>query len=103
MAIHRSEARSTHWTTCEKRLPGTLTAARESPIPRGYHLEVTEFDYKGMNQIVYQENGVTIRSWPAIHSLDGPVSFSVEWNDFKFVFGGDTYPNKWYDEYAKRC
>ena len=69
--------------------------------PRGYHFEVTEFDYKGMNQIVYQENGVTIRSFPAIHSLDGPVSFSVEWNGLKFVFGGDTYPNKWYDEYAK--
>jgi ribonuclease Z len=69
--------------------------------PRGYHLEVHEFDYKPENQIVYQENGVTIRSWPAIHSLDGPVSFGVEWNGFKFVFGGDTYPNKWYDEYAK--
>ena len=69
--------------------------------PRGYHLDVHEFDYKGKNQIVYQENGVTIRSWPAIHSLDGPVSFGVEWNGLKFVFGGDTYPNKWYDEYAK--
>jgi ribonuclease Z len=33
--------------------------------PRGYHLEVTEFDYKGMNQIVYEENGVTIRSYSA--------------------------------------
>jgi ribonuclease Z len=54
-----------------------------------------------MNEIIYQENGVTIRSFPAIHSLDGPVSFGVEWNGFKFVFGGDTYPNKWYDEYAK--
>ena len=69
--------------------------------PRGYHLEVHEFDYMGMNEIIYQENGVTIRSFPAIHSLDGPVSFGVEWNGFKFVFGGDTYPNKWYDEYAK--
>jgi ribonuclease Z len=69
--------------------------------PRGYHLEVTEFDYKGMNQIIYKENGVTIRSFPAIHSLDGPVSFGVEWNGLKFVFGGDTYPNKWYAEYAK--
>jgi ribonuclease Z len=69
--------------------------------PRGYHIEANEFDYKGMNQIVYQENGVTIRSFPAIHSLDGPVSFSLEWNGLKFVFGGDTFPNKWYDEYAK--
>ena len=65
--------------------------------PRGYvPFEVTEFDYKGVNQIVYQENGVTIRSLPAIHSLDGPVSFILEWNGLKFVFGGDTYPNKWY-------
>ena len=71
--------------------------------PRGYHIEANEFDYKGMNQIVYQENGVTIRSYPAIHSLDGPVSFSLEWNGLKFVFGGDTYPNKWYDEYAKNA
>jgi ribonuclease Z len=70
--------------------------------PRGYQpFEVTEFDYKGVNEIIYQENGVTIRSIPAIHSLDGPVSFILEWNGLKFVFGGDTYPNKWYEEYAK--
>lgn len=69
--------------------------------PRGYHLDVTEFDYMGMNEVIYQENGVTIRSFPAIHSLDGPVSFVLEWNGFKFVFGGDTYPNKWYAKYAK--
>ncbi len=70
---------------------------------RGYHLDVTEFDYKGVNQVIFQENGVTIRSWPAIHSLDGPVSFSLEWNDLKFVFGSDTYPNKWFDEYARNA
>jgi len=69
--------------------------------PRGYHIEAHEFDYKGMNAVVYEENGVTIRSWPAIHSLDGAVSYGLEWNGLKFVFGGDTYPNKWYDEYAK--
>jgi len=64
-------------------------------------IEVTEFDYKGMNQIVYQENGVTVRSFPAIHSGDGPVSYSLEWNGYKFVFGGDSAPNKWFIEYAK--
>jgi ribonuclease Z len=70
--------------------------------PRGYvPFEVTEFDYKGINEVIYQENGVTIRTIPAIHSLDGPVSFILEWNGLKFVFGGDTYPNKWYAEYAK--
>jgi len=69
--------------------------------PRGYFLEAHEFDYRGVNQIIYEENGVTIRSFPAIHSLDGPVSFSLEWNGLKFVFGSDTFPNKWFDEYAR--
>ena len=72
--------------------------------PRGYvPFEVTEFDYKGVNQIVYQENGVTIRTIPAIHSLDGPVSYILEWNGLKFVFGADTYPNQWFVEYAKNA
>ncbi len=84
-----------------KALTWDLDGRRGITDPRGYHLEVHEFDYKAMNQIIYQENGVTIRSWPAIHALDGPVSFSVEWNGFKFVFGGDTFPNKWFDEYAR--
>jgi ribonuclease Z len=68
---------------------------------RGYSLEVTEFDYKAENAVIYEDNGVTVRSFPAIHSLDGPVSFSLEWKGLKFVFGSDTYPNKWFIEYAK--
>lgn len=68
---------------------------------RGYDLQVNEFDYKGENEIVYEDNGVTIRSFPAIHALDGPVSYSLEWNDLKFVFGGDSFPNTWFNKYAK--
>jgi len=64
-------------------------------------INVHEFDYKGLNQIVYQEKGVTIRSFPTIHTGDGPVSYSLEWNGFKIVIGGDTAPNKWFIEYAK--
>jgi len=68
---------------------------------RGYSIEVNEFDYKAENAVIYQDNGVTIRSFPAIHSLDGPVSFSLEWSGLKFVFGSDTYPNTWFLKYAK--
>jgi ribonuclease Z len=76
-------------------------ATRSGALPnQGAQIEVHEFDYKQENEIVYQENGVTIRSWPAIHSLDGAVSFGLEWNGLKYVFGGDTYPNKWYIKYA---
>jgi ribonuclease Z len=66
----------------------------------GGEVVVHEFDFKVENQVVYQENGVTIRSWPANHTIDGSVSYSLEWNDLKFVFGGDTYPNKWFTKYA---
>ena len=60
-----------------------------------------EFDYKPENQLVYENNGVRITSWPAIHSLDGSVSYRLEWNGLSFVFGGDTRPNKWFIDYAK--
>ena len=69
----------------------------------GQVLEVNEFDYKGENQVVFEENGVVIRSFPAIHILDGPVSFSLEWNDLKFVFSSDTYPNQWLVKYAQNA
>ena len=72
-----------------------------SPVPGT--IEVHEFDYKGENQIVYQENGVTIRSWPAVHSGDGPVSYSFEYKGMKVVIGGDTFPNTWFLKYAKNA
>ncbi len=75
---------------------------RSGALPdKGAKVVVHEFDFKQENEVVYQENGVTIRSWPAIHSLDGSVSYSLEWNGLKYVFGGDTYPNKWYVKYAE--
>ena len=73
-------------------------AARLNGIPG--EIEAHEFDYKGENHVVYQENGVTIRAWPAIHTGDGPVSYALEWNGLKIVIGGDTAPNKWYIKYA---
>jgi ribonuclease Z len=77
-------------------------ASRIGGIPAGGGgLKVHEFDYRGENEIVYEENGVTIRSFPAVHIMDGAVSYSLEWNGLKFVYGGDTYPNKWFVEYAK--
>ncbi|MFC1702548.1 guanitoxin biosynthesis MBL fold metallo-hydrolase GntH, partial [Pseudomonadota bacterium] len=85
----------------QKMLTWDLDGRKGMMDERGLSIETTEFDYRGENQVVYQENGVTIRSWPAIHSLDGPVSFGLEWNGLKFVFGSDTYPNKWFVEYAK--
>jgi len=67
---------------------------------RGLYLEVTEFDYRAVNEIIYQENGVTIRTIPAIHIYDGPVSFILEWNGLKFAYSSDTFPNQWWMEHT---
>ncbi len=67
---------------------------------RGFKTEVTEFDYKKV-QVVYEENGVKITAFPAIHAIDGSVSYRLDWDGLSFVFSSDTYPNKWFIEQAK--
>jgi ribonuclease Z len=66
----------------------------------GGEVVVHEFDYKAAPGVVYEQNGVRIISFPAIHVQDGAVSFKLEWNGLTFVFGGDSYPNKWFIENA---
>jgi ribonuclease Z len=67
---------------------------------RGGELQVNEFPFDGVNAVIYDENGVVVRSIPAVHGLDGAVSFILEWNGMKFVYGSDTVPNQWYVEHA---
>jgi ribonuclease Z len=69
--------------------------------PISGQVNTTEFDYKVPNQIIYQENGATIRSYPAIHTGDGPVSYMFEYAGLKVLFSGDTVPNKWFVKYGK--
>jgi ribonuclease Z len=76
-------------------------ASRGAAIdPRSQMIEVTEFDWKGVNTVIYDENGVQVRTIPAIHS-DQSVSFILEWNGLKFAFSSDTMPNKWWLEHTK--
>ncbi len=72
-----------------------VTGRRGNMPSAGGHIEVTEFDY-ARTQVVYERNGVTIKAWPAVHGIDGSVSYSMEWKGRKFVYSGDTTPNKWF-------
>jgi len=77
-------------------------AGRLGIIPTGGgDIKVTEFYYRQINKVVYEKKGVVIRSIPAIHAIDGSVSYILKWKGLKFVFGGDTIPNNWYAKYAK--
>jgi ribonuclease Z len=76
-------------------------AFKITPIPG--NITVHEFDYKAENAVVYDQNGIVVRSIPAIHAGDGPVSFIIEYAGLKLVFGGDSSPNKWVVNYAKNA
>ena len=72
-------------------------------LPKGGgEIVVEEFDYSE-TQVVYEENGVTVTAFPAIHILDGPVSYRLDWNGMSFVYSGDTHPNKWFVENGQKA
>ena len=66
----------------------------------GAEVEVHEFDFK-QTGIVYDRNGVVIKSFPAVHIYDGPVSFRLEWNGLCFVFSGGTTPSQFFVDNAQ--
>jgi len=66
----------------------------------GGEIVAHEFDFS-KTAVVYEENGVKITSFPAIHIRDGSVSYRLDWNGLSFVFGGDSAPNKWFLKEAK--
>jgi ribonuclease Z len=52
-----------------------------------------EFDW-AETQVVYEENDITVTSFPAIHGMAGAVSYRIDWNDISIVYSGDTEINK---------
>ncbi len=75
--------------------------SRAGTLPNaGGEIIAHEFDFS-KTAVVYNENGVKIISFPAIHIRDGAVSFRLDWNGLSFVFGGDSVPNKWFVKEAK--
>lgn len=74
-------------------------AFKITPVPGD--ITVHEFNYKAENAVIYDKNGVVVRTIPAIHAGDGPVSFIIEYAGMKLVYGGDTTPNKWFVKYVK--
>jgi len=67
----------------------------------GYDLEAHELRYMKNPGIAYDNNGVTITHFPAIHARDGAISYKLEWNGLSMVFTGDTKPNNYVLEHAK--
>lgn len=78
---------------------GTLAAnywdlkSRTGTIPTsGAEVITHEFDW-AKTQVVYDENGLTVTTFPAIHAMAGAVSYRIDWNDISIIFSGDTRIN----------
>ena len=76
------------------RAPVFPTAGREA--------DVHEFDYSKAS-VVYDHNGVIVTAFPAIHAIDGAVSYRLEWNGRVFVYSGDTSQNKWLVKHGRNA
>lgn len=76
-------------------------ATRESSgDPRSTQLHVEELNWKKVNHLFYNNNGVKIYSIPTIH-VDQSIGYILKWKGLTFAYSGDTAPNKWYLEHAK--
>lgn len=79
------------------------TATRLGLLPdAGAEVEVHEFDFSKA-AVVYDRNDVVIKSFPAVHILDGPVSLRLEWSGLVFVFSGDTTPSQIFVDNAQNA
>jgi ribonuclease Z len=81
------------WAWMTGTLEGTIDTS-------SFKIDVTEYDWSKVNNVIYNENGVVIKSIPAIH-FEQSASFILEWNGLTLAFSGDTLPNKWWIENTK--
>jgi len=66
------------------------TAAGRGAInPDSMRIVVSEFDFS-QTQVVYDENGVKVTSFPVVHALSGAVGYRIDFADLSFVYSGDT-------------
>ena len=77
-------------------MTGTLVGTIDTTA---FKIDVTEFDWSKVNNVIYDHNGVVIRSLPAIH-FEQAASFILEWNGLKLAYMGDSLPNKWWIKHA---
>jgi len=66
----------------------------------GYEIITKELPYMETGT-AYEENGVKITHFPAIHDRDGSISYKLEWNGLSMIFTGDTRPNDYVLDHGK--
>ena len=68
----------------------------------GQAINVHEFDYT-KTQVIYDQDNFRVTAFPAIHGIDGAVSFRMDWKDLSVVFAGDTNINQFIIENSQNA
>lgn len=68
----------------------------------GQAINVHEFDY-AETQVIYDQDDFQVTAFPAVHGIDGAVSFRMDWKDLSVVFSGDTNINKYLIENSHKA
>jgi len=78
-----------------------LESKRGTANSAWHKINVNQFAYSEKNQVVYEKNGLTVTAFPAVHGIDGAVSYRLDWNEMSVVYSGDTVVNKYILENSK--
>jgi ribonuclease Z len=73
----------------EEALAWDTAAGHGAFNPESMKIVVSEFDFS-KTQVVYEENGVRVISFPVVHALSGAVGYRVDFAGLSVVFSGDT-------------
>jgi ribonuclease Z len=87
------EAMQQMWAWMSGTLAGTIDTS-------AFSLEVNQFDWTIENGIIYESDGIVVKTIPAIH-FEQSVSFIVEYEGMTIAYSSDTLPNKYWIKHTK--
>jgi len=73
------------------------------PESDGFDINVHELDYTLNPGVAYDKNGVVITHFPGAHSIDGAISYRLDWNGLCVIIPTDTNPTTWDIENGMNC
>ncbi len=79
-----------------------LESRKGAIVTSGAEIITHEFDWE-KTQVVYEEDGVTVTSFPAVHAMAGSVSYRIDWNGMTIIYSGDTKINNFMVEQGKNA
>ena len=73
----------------EEALAWDTAAGNGAMNPESMKIVVSEFEFS-KTQVVYEENGVKLTSFPVVHAISGAVGYRLDFAGLSFAFSGDT-------------